>query len=123
LIKNITLQISLLALLSGIYDTGRLLGFGLGDGDPVQNFGVSGFVVLGVFAVARIFAGVGMWIKSHWGTPLLFGTTLVELSIYLLGLVSLDIGLVGFGIRTILLAGSLFILVLIYRTWLSRAHD
>jgi len=123
MINKLTLLLALLALLNGIVDAARLSGFGLGSLDPMQVFTVSGFAVLGSFAIARIISGVGMWIKSNWGTPLLFGTTIIELSIYLSGLASLDIGLLGFVSRLLQLAGSMFILVLLYKTWQAGKHE
>jgi len=122
MIKRITLSLALLALLNGIGDAGRLAGFGLGSLDPMQVYTVSGFALLGSFAITRIIAGVGMWIKSNWGTPLLFGATIVELSIYLSGIVPIDIGLLGFVLRLIQLGGSMFILMLLYRSWQSGKH-
>ena len=123
MIDKLVLPIALLALLGGLYDTGRLLGFGLGSQDPVQVFSISGFALLGGFAIARIFAAVGMWIRSNWGTPLLFATTLIELVIFLFAIADLDIGFLGFGFRLVQLAGSLFILFILYRAWHSSRHS
>jgi len=123
MINKLTPAIAFLALLGGIYDAGRLAGFGLGSSDPLQIYSISGFTLLGVFAIARIFSAVGMWIKSNWGTPLLFGTTLIEMSIFLSGMAVIDIGIFGFAFRLIQLAGSLMILVILYKTWHSGRHD
>lgn len=116
-------QIAILALLNGVLDAGRLLGVGAGDIDPLSKYSVAGFAILGTFTVARLFAAVGMWIESNWGTPLLFGITLVELIIYLGGSVHLDIGLVGFVARLIELVGTILILWVVFRAWRSSLHD
>ena len=116
-------QIAILALLNGILDAGRLLGVGAGDVDPLAKYSVAGFTVLGIFALSRIFAAVGMWIQSNWGTPLLFGITLAELVIYLFSSIRLEIGLIGFVARLIELVGTLLILWFAFRAWRSSLHD
>lgn len=123
MVQIIIRQISILALVNGLLDTGRLLGIGLGDADPLQMFSVTGFVLLGGFAIARVFAAVGMWIESNWGTPLLFGVTLFELGIYLFSVFQLDIGFVGFIARLIELAGTIVILWFIFRARYRGIHD
>ncbi len=123
MILIIVRQIAILALLNGVLDAGRLLGVGAGDIDPLAKYSVAGFAILGTFAIARIFAGVGMWIKSNWGTPLLFGITLAELVIFLAGSIRLDIGLFGFVARLIELIGTMLILWFAYRAWRSALHD
>lgn len=123
MISKLTPAIAFLALLGGIYDTFRLAGFGLGSADPLQFYTVSGFTLLGVFSLARIFAAVGMWIRANWGTPLLFGTTIAELGVYLLGMAMINIGIFGFMFRLVQLAGSLMILIILYKTWHMGRHD
>ncbi|MCF6302059.1 MAG: hypothetical protein L3J13_02465 [Devosiaceae bacterium] len=123
MIKTVTRQIAIVALLNGIVDVGRILGVGSGDANPFDMYGVVGFALLGGFAIARIFAAVGMWIRSNWGTPLLLGVTLSELMIYLAGYIRLDIGLFGFAARLIEIVGALLILWFIFRQWRRENHD
>ena len=121
--KMLTLQIALLALFNGIMDIGRLMGFGLGDQEPMLYFSATGFALLGGFAIARIVSSVGMWINSNWGTSLLFGTTLIELVIFLFLSGVLDIGIVGFVSRLIQLTGAAFLLVNMFYNWQKSIHD
>ncbi len=121
--KSLIRLIAALALLNGLFDAARLLGMGSADISPLQTFGVAGFAALLGFSVARLFGAVGMWIHSSWGTPLLFGATLAELTVFLLFIVRLDIGVIGFGVRLIQLAGTALVLWLAYRTWREGIHD
>ncbi len=123
MLKSFIRQIAALALVNGLFDAARLLGMGSADISPLQTFGVAGFAVLLGFSVARLFAAVGMWIRSSWGTALLFGTTLAELVVFTLFVVRMDIGLIGFGVRLIQLAGTALVLWLAYRTWRQGIHD
>ena len=123
MIQAITRQIAIVALLNGIVDVGRLLGVGNGEANPFDMYSVVGFALLGGFALARLFAAVGMWISSNWGTPLLLGVTVSELMIYLAGYIRLDIGLFGFAARLIEVVGALLILWFIYRQWRAENHD
>lgn len=123
LIDRITRTIALLALLTALLDAGRLLGIGSGGGNPISAFGVSGFILLGGFTIARLFAAVGMWIESNWGTAVLFLCTLAELLIFLSGVGRLDIGLIGFVLRLILLTGASLLLWLAFRAWRQAVHD
>ncbi len=115
MLKSIPRQIAILALLNGLLDAARLLGVGGGDISPLQIYGIAGFATLLAFTIARLFAAVGMWIYSNWGTPLLFGTTLAELIVFLFDIVKLDIGLIGFAARLVELAGTILVLWLAYR--------
>ncbi len=120
---NLVRIIAVLALFSGLSDAGRLLGIGAGTANPLELFGVAGFSLLGGFTIARLFAAVGMWIQSTWGTPLLLGTTLLELIVYLSGALALDIGGFGFLLRLVQLAGAILILWTVFRTWRQGIHD
>ena len=121
--KSIIRQIALLALLNALFDAARLLGVGSGDISPLQIFGIAGFATLLGFTIARLFAAVGMWIHSNWGTPLLFGTTLAELIVFMFDVVKLDIGLIGFAARLVELAGTILVLWLAYRSHREGIHD
>lgn len=123
LIDRFTRIIALLALLTALIDAGRLLGIGAGNANPIAMFSVTGFVLLSGFTVARLFAAVGMWIESNWGTAVLFLGTLIELALFLSGMARLDIGIIGFGLRLVLLAGATLLLVQALRTWRAAIHD
>lgn len=123
MIDRFTRIIALLALLTALIDAGRLLGIGSGGASPIAMFSASGFVLLSIFTVARMFAAVGMWIESNWGTAVLFLCTLIELVLFLSGTGHLDIGIIGFGLRLILLVGASLLLWLAFRAWRAAVHD
>jgi len=120
---NLIRLVAVLALLGSLGDAARLLGVGAGDASPLEMFSIIGFAFLGGFTIARMFAAVGIWIRSTWGTPLLLGTTLIELFVFLTGIVRLDIGIFGFALRLLQLAGAILILWTTYRLWRQRIHD
>jgi hypothetical protein len=51
--------VAIISLMLGLNDAARLLGVGLGDVSPVTTLGMTGFVYLGIFGLARLFAAVG----------------------------------------------------------------
>lgn len=123
MIETLTRTIAVLALVNSLGDAARLLGVGSGTTSPFEIFGITGFALMGAFAVARLFAAVGMWIRSTWGTPLLLGTTFIELALFLIATVQLNIGVVGFVARLIQLVGTTLILWTAFRVWRQGIHD
>ena len=77
--------VAIIALLLGLNDASRLLGVAGGEVSPLTTLGPAGFTYLAIFALARLFAAVGLWIKASWGAVLLVGATGVELLMFLLG--------------------------------------
>ena len=115
--------VAIISLLLGLNDAARLLGVGLGDVSPVTTMGMTGFVYLGIFGLARLFAAVGLWIKASWGAVLLVGATAVELGLYLLGNGDVRMSALGFAVRLVLLASILIIFILSIRLERARASD
>ncbi|MDR3471726.1 MAG: DUF6163 family protein [Devosia sp.] len=116
--------ISIITLLLGLNDAGRLLGVTLGAQSPIAAYGMVGFVDLAVFTLALLFAAVGLWIKASWGGVLLAGATGTELAMFLLGSKDVQITVLGFGVRLVLLAAVLAIFVLGFRMRrAAAAHD
>ena len=115
--------VALISLLLGLSDAGRLLGVTLGDVSPISTLGVTGFVYLAIFALARLSAAVGLWIKASWGAVLLVGATGTELVLYLMGNPDVKMTAFGFGVRLVLLAAILLIFVLSIRISRARAAD
>ncbi len=115
--------IAIISLLLGLSDAARLLGVGLGPRSPIEIMGVTGFTLLAIFSLTRIFAAVGLWIRASWGVVLLVGATVAELALYLLGSPDVRLNLVGFAIRFVLLIAILAILALGLRIRLARAAD
>ena len=115
--------VAIISLLLGLNDAARLLGVNLGDVSPIATMGVTGFVYLAIFALARLFAAVGLWIKASWGAVLLVGSTAVELALYLLGNPDVRMSAFGFAVRLVLLASIIIIFVLSIRLNRARAAD
>lgn len=115
--------VAIISLMLGLSDAGRLLGVNLGAESPISALGVTGFVYLGIFALARLSAAVGLWIKASWGAVMLIGATSVELVLYLLGNPDVQMSAFGFGVRLVLLAAILVIFVLGIRLRRARAAD
>lgn len=115
--------VAIISLMLGLNDASRLLGVNLGAVSPIAEMGMTGFVYLAIFALARLFAAVGLWIKASWGAVLLVGATGVELALYLLGSSDVDMSAIGFAVRLVLLASILVIFVLSIRKRRAGAAD
>lgn len=113
--------VAIIALLLGLSDASRLLGVSTGNVSPLAELGTTGFSYLAIFALARLFAAVGLWIKASWGAVLLVGATGVELVLYLAGSRDVQMSAFGFAVRLVLLASIALIFVLGLR--LRRARD
>lgn len=111
--------IAMVSLLLGLNDAARLLG----AANPLAELGVTGFVYLAIFALCRLFAAVGLWIKASWGAVLLVGATGVEMLLYLMGNDDVKMSAFGFAVRLVLLASILVIFVLGVRRRRAGAHD
>lgn len=115
--------VAIISLMLGLNDAARLLGVGMGPVSPVATLGATGFVYLGIFGLARLFAAVGLWIKASWGAVLLVSATTVELGLYLWGSADVRMSALGFAVRLVLLASILVIFVLSIRIERARAAD
>ena len=115
--------VAIISLMLGLNDAARLLGVGLGEVSPITTMGMTGFVLLGIFGLARLFAAVGLWIKASWGAVLLVGATAVELGLYLFGNADVRMSAFGFAVRLVLLASILIIFLLSIRMERARAAD
>lgn len=112
--------LALVCLLLGLSDASRLLGLGGGAESPMQSLGTTGFVLLAIFAIARLFAGVGLWIDSSWGAVLLVGATGAELGLVFTGNPDVHVSFFGLLVRFVLLVGILGFLGA--RFWQGREH-
>ena len=115
--------IAIIALLLGLNDASRLLGVAGGETSPITVLGPAGFTYLAVFALARLFAAVGLWIKASWGAVLLVGATGLELLLYLLGNRDVQMSAFGFAVRLVLLTTILVVFVLSWRIRRARVQD
>jgi uncharacterized membrane protein (DUF2068 family) len=115
--------VAIIALLLGLSDAARLLGVSSGVSDsPIALLGPTGFTYLAIFAMARLFAAVGLWIRASWGAVLLVGATGIELGMYLFGSRDVQMSALGFAVRLVLLVSIVLIFVLSLR-FRERAHD
>ncbi|HEY4202164.1 MAG TPA: hypothetical protein VGM83_16540 [Devosiaceae bacterium] len=115
--------VALLSLVLGLSDAGRLLGVTTGEANPIGTMGITAFAYLGTFALARLFAAVGLWIKASWGAVLLVGATVLELVLYLSGSREVSMTTFGFGVRLVLLLSILLILLFSFRLRRASARD
>lgn len=115
--------VAIISLMLGLSDAGRLLGVNQGAVSPITTLGVTGFVYLAIFALARLSAAVGLWIKASWGAVLLVGATGAELVLYLMGNPDVRMTAFGFGVRVVLLAAIVLIFILSIRISRARAAD
>ena len=115
--------VALLSLALGLSDAGRLLGINLGETSPIAVLGPAGFVLLAIFSLARLFAGVGLWLKASWGAVLLVGATVAELALYVGGSGDVRMSAIGFAMRIVLLAAVLVIFALAFRFSRAQAAD
>lgn len=115
--------VALLSLALGLSDAGRLLGVNLGATSPIAVLGPTGFVYLAIFSLARLFAGVGLWLKASWGAVLLVGATGAEIALYLAGSPDVLISAWGFGVRIVLLAAIIVIFALSFRFTRAQQAD
>jgi hypothetical protein len=115
--------VALIALLLGLNDASRLLGVQLGETSPITVLGVTGFIYLSIFALALLFASVGLWIKASWGAVLLLAATVLELGLYVTGNKDVQISAFGFVVRVVLLASVLLLFVVEMRQRRARVHD
>src|SRR3982751_6683947 len=104
--------VAIIALLLGLNDASRLLGVSTGALSPIELLGANGFIYLAIFAMAQLFAAVGLWIRSSWGAVLLVGATIVELGMYLMGNRDVQMSALGFAIRLVLLVSMVIVFFL-----------
>ena len=117
--------VAIISLLLGLYDASRLLGVSGRAEDPLVTFGAAGFAYLATFALAQLFAAVGLWIRSSWGGVILIAATTLQLGMFLFGNgdIQRQMTPLGFAVRLVLLIAMTLILVLGMRFNRDRAHD
>jgi hypothetical protein len=115
--------VAIIALLLGLSDASRLLGVSSGDASPITQLGATGFTYLAIFAAARLFAAVGLWIKASWGAVLLVAATSIEMLLFVLGSPDIRMDGLGFAVRLVLLTAILLVFFLAWRVRRERVHD
>jgi uncharacterized membrane protein (DUF2068 family) len=114
--------VAIISLLVGLADASRLLGVSTGDANPIEIMGTVGFVYLSIFAAARLFAAVGLWIRASWGAVLLLAASAIELGMYFFGNRAIQLSALDFAVRLVLLVAIVGIFVAAFR-FRQRAHD
>jgi uncharacterized membrane protein (DUF2068 family) len=80
-------------------------------------------VLLGIFSLSRLFAGVGLWLKASWGAVLLISSTAAELALYIAGNPDVRMSAFGFALRVVLLVAIVAIFALSFRFTRQQAAD
>jgi uncharacterized membrane protein (DUF2068 family) len=114
--------VAIISLLVGLADASRLLGVSTGETNPIEIMGTVGFVYLSIFAAARLFAAVGLWIRASWGAVLLLAASAIELGMYFFGNRAIQLSALDFAVRLVLLVAIVGIFVTAFR-FRQRAHD
>ncbi|MCF6343195.1 MAG: hypothetical protein L3J15_00760 [Devosiaceae bacterium] len=107
--------LAIIALFLALHDAYSLLGVSSGDISPIDQIGVIGFILMGMFTVFRLFSAVGMWIGAGWGAPLLIIVTVIELALFAAGNSHINIQGIGLGIRIFVLLGIIIWFLLHYQ--------
>lgn len=103
--------LALISLAIGLIDAARLGGLESGVAGPVAHYGATGFTLLAIFAVMRLFAAVGLWMRARWGLVLLASATGVELGLSLAGSSWVTLGLMGFVIKGVVFLATIALLL------------
>lgn len=113
LVLRFSRVLALVCLIVGLLDAGRLLGVHTGSRNPVEILGGIGFVYLTVFALARLFCAVGLWLNSSWGAVVLVGAAVIELALVLFGNPNVSVSGGGILVRIFLLIGGVGVLAFV----------
>ncbi|WP_127142706.1 hypothetical protein [Pelagibacterium montanilacus] len=115
--------LSLASLLLGLGDAMSLLGVSTGGASPVTALGASGFAMLAVLCIARLFAAVGLWIQSVWGAVIFGGSLLAEVVLFVAAPSLVGTSLIGFIFKVALLLATIALLLFARRASVRRAGD
>ena len=105
--------LALVCLYFGLSLAARLLGAGGGSVNPIALHGATAFTWLAIFATGYLFAAVGIWIGSAWGTVVAMGIALVEILIALFGAPAIRLPAIDFvmALFVLVIAAALFVVV------------
>jgi hypothetical protein len=115
--------VAMISLLMGLSDAARVLGVSLGGVSPIITLGTMEFTYLGAFALAQLFAAVGLWMKASWGGLVLVLVTAGEIALYFSGGRHVHMSSYGLALRIVLLLAVLVIFALSLRLRRANAHD
>lgn len=104
--------LALVSLFIGLGDAARLVGFDAEPGiSPMVRLGSTGFALVVIFCLMRLFAAVGLWIQTRWGAVLLAASTGVEVALFLGGSLWLQTGLIDFSFKLVVFVATILLLV------------
>jgi len=115
--------LALVSLLIGLGDAARLVGF---DGDPagpMVRLGATGFALVAIFCLMRLFGAVGLWIHTRWGAVLLASSTGVEVALFLGGGAWVQMSLIDFSFKLVVFLATILLLVFARVLALRQASD
>jgi len=121
--NNLIRVLAILCLLLSLREASVFLGLGSNQASPISNLGVLSFFLMLTFTVFRLFAAVGMWVKTTWGTVLVLVVTSIEFSILTLTSIDIYISTVGIWIRATLLLGIIIYFILTYMYQRKYVYD
>ena len=101
-----------LCLYVGLMSAASLLGVHGGSQNPVAYYGPVAFTYLTVFSLGFLFAAVGIWIGSNWGSVVAILTALAEMAVALFGDVALELPAIDFMLALVVLIAGVGLFVL-----------
>ncbi|MBU1174471.1 MAG: hypothetical protein KKH72_03630 [Alphaproteobacteria bacterium] len=105
--------LAVLCLYIGLTLSARLVGAGGGGQSPLAMYGITAFTWLAVFAIGYLFAAVGIWIGSTWGTVVALGIAVCQIVLAMFDIAAIRLPNVDFVLALVVfvLAGALFVIV------------
>lgn len=105
--------LALIGLFMGLGDATRLLGLGSDVASPIAAIGLTGFVLLSILSLMRLFAAVGLWIHARWGAIVLAASLAVEIVFYLAGSTWVSLSLWGFIFKLVVMLATFGLLAFV----------
>lgn len=105
--------LALIGLFMGLGDATRLLGLGSDVASPIAAIGLTGFVLLSILSLMRLFAAVGLWIHARWGAIVLAASLAVEIVFYLAGSAWVSLSLWGFIFKLVVMLATFGLLAFV----------
>lgn len=100
-----------LSLFVALAGAARLLGVSSGPQNPIDILGPGPFAWQTAFVLGYLFAAVGIWIESSWGSVVLLGAAGFEVLLAMLGDPAVVLNAAGFTMRLVLVLGALALIV------------
>jgi len=115
--------LALVSLFIGLGDAARLVGYTGDAASPMMTLGTTGFALVAIFCLMRLFAAVGLWIHTRWGAVLLASSTGVEVALSLGGGSWVRMGLIDFSFKLAVFLATILLLLFARFLALRNAAD